>query len=343
MNFESETKHSVTLGDILKARRRISDFVCRSPLKKSFALSEHLDKQVFLKLETAQATGAFKLRGAANKILSLPDDVRRNGVTAASSGNHGCGVAYLAQLLRIPAIVCLSDLVPVNKVAGVRSFGAEIEVGGPSQDDAVERAKRIASERGMTYIDPSDDPAIIAGAGTIGLEILEDQPDIDTLVVPLSGGGLAAGVAIAAKSIRPLIRVIGVTMDCGAAMYESQQAGQPVEIEEVATIADALQGGIGLDNHYTFQLCREYVDDFMLVSDEQIKAAMVSTLKHDRLVLEGGGASGIALLLDDRAYDFGDRIATICTGDNVDLNVLLNLARKKNRQPGDGCAGRAWE
>ncbi len=319
---------TLTLTDVFEAKKRMAGIATRTPLKNSIALTRDLGRPVALKMETMQATGAFKLRGAANAILSLDDEVRSRGIVTASSGNHGRAVAYVAGKLGVPAAICLSELVPESKIQAIKSLGAEVYVGGKDQDAAMEVAHDIEADEGKTYIPPFDHLGVITGQSTIGVEILEDNPDVDTLIVQVSGGGLAAGIAFAVKSLKPSVKIIGVTMERGAAMYYSQQAGKPVYVEELATVADALQGGIGLDNRYTFAMCQTYVDDFMLISEEQIKAAMTYAYRNEHLVLEGSGACGIALLLDDRLKGVGNNIVTICSGDNVDPDDFLDIVSK---------------
>jgi threonine dehydratase len=321
------TDVGVTLRDISEAAKRITPFACRPPLKPSRTLSRQLGQSVSLKLETVQATGSFKLRGAANLIASLTPEAREHGLVTTSAGNHGRAVAYVAEQLGIRAVIFLSERVPVNKVQAIRELGAEVVIAGRSFDEAVERAEEYRVESGMTDVPPFDDPRIVAGAGTIGLELLDDLPQLETVVLPVGGGGLAAGVAFAVKAHKPSVRVIGVMMERGPAMYESLKAGRPVAVEEEPTLADALAGGIGLDNRVTFPLVREYVDEIMLVTEEQIAAAMAFALRRERLVLEGAGACGLALLCDPRAHAFDGPIAVVCSGDNVDINLLLDLAR----------------
>ena len=321
----------LTLSDVFETQKRIASIATRTPLRRSVPLSSDLGRNVSLKMETMQATGAFKLRGAANAILSLPTDVRAKGVVTASSGNHGRAIAYVARELGIPAAICLSDLVPTSKIRNIESLGAEVHVGGKDQDMAMEVAYGIEAKHGMTFIGPFDEIDVIAGQATIGLEIVEDNPNIDTLVVQVSGGGLMAGVAFAVKSLKPDVRIIGVTMERGAAMYHSIKAGKPTNVEELTTVADALQGGICLDNRYSFDMCREYVDDFMLISEEQIKEAMTYAYRREHLVLEGSGACGIGLLLDERAKDFGDNIVTICSGDNVDPDEFMQIVSETSK------------
>jgi threonine dehydratase len=324
----------ITLRDIYLARKTIAPLARRTPLLPSASLSERSGADVRLKLETMQDTGAFKLRGAANKLLNLPLESRERGVVCVSTGNHGRAVAYVARELGAPVVVCLSELVPENKVTGVRSLGAEVIIHGRSQDEASEEAKRLVSERGLTMVDPFDDAEIIAGQGTVGLELMEQAPDLDTVIVPVGGGGLVAGVAMTLKSINPSIRVVGVQMERGAVMYNSLLAGKPILMEEEETLADSLGGGIYLDNRYTFNLVRDYVDDIVLLSEDEIAAAMAHGLHAERMVLEGGGASGIGALLSGRAGTLGDRVAIVLSGNNVNIRRLMDIAQK--HAPVDG-------
>ena len=319
----------VTLRDIYRARKRVAAVVRRSPLVRSEALSERIGAAVHLKLETAQDTGSFKIRGAANKILTLSDEARERGVITLSTGNHGRAVAHVARGVGAPAVVCLSTLVPQNKVDAVRRAGAEVVIRGRSQDEAWEEAERLAAERGLTMVNPFDDPLVIAGQGTIGLELMEELPALDTVLVPVGGGGLISGIALALKSIDPAIRVIGVSMERGPVMYHSQKAGKPVLMEEEESLADSLGGGIFLDNRYTFSLVRDRVDDLVLVSEDEIAAAMAFALEREHLVLEGGGAVGIAALLAGKAHGLGRTVALILSGGNVDLALLLEIAGRR--------------
>ena len=317
----------ITMHDIYLAKRRIASIAMRPPLVSSPPLSEHVGASVYLKLEGLQETGAFKIRGAANKMLGLSAEERARGVVAVSTGNHGRAVAYVARKLGIKAVICLSETVPRNKVEALRRLGAEVVVQGKSYDEAAEQAARLQEEQGLIMIHPFDDPAVIAGQGTIGLELLEDLPGIDMAVVPLSGGGLASGIALALKSADAAIRVVGVSMDRAPVMYQSLRAGRPLEMEEEETIADALMGGIGLDNRYTFRLCQQYLDETVLVSDEEIAAAMAFALREHHLVVEGGGAVGIAALLQRRVA-VGRNVAVVLSGSNVDLPLLLKVAQE---------------
>jgi threonine dehydratase len=316
----------VTMRDVYLARRRITSIAKRTPLVHSPLLTERVGSSVCLKLESLQETGSFKIRGAANKLLSLTADEKARGVITFSTGNHGRAVAYVTGQLGINAVICLSKRVPRYRLDAMRYLGAEAVVHGKSQDEAMEHAFRLQRERGLTMISAFDDPFVIAGQGTIGLELLEDLPEMDTVIVPLSGGGLISGIALALKSASTAIRVIGVSMECAPAMYHSLRAGHPIEIEEKNSIADALLGGIGLDNQYTFRMVQEYVDDTILVSEKEIAEAIAFALEKHHLVVEGAGAVGIAALLHRRVSEVGRNVVIVVSGSNVDLPLLLKIA-----------------
>lgn len=319
----------VTLRDIYRARQRIAAVVTRTPVISSSLLSERAGVSVYLKAESLQKTGSFKIRGAANKMLSLTTEEQARGVITVSSGNHGRAVAFVAHQLGINATICMSTRVPRNKLEAIKRLGAEVVVTGDSYEEAEIHTLAFQEERGLTMVDPFDDPLVIAGQGTIGLELLEDLPEVDTVIVPLSGGGLISGIALALKSASPSIRVIGVTMDRAPVMYHSLRAGAPIEMEEEDTIADALVGNIGVNNKYTFRIVQEYVDDTVLVSDEEIAAAMAFALEKHHLVVEGGGAVGVAALLHQRAGGLGQNVVVVVSGSNVSLPLLLNIAQKQ--------------
>jgi threonine dehydratase len=319
----------VALKDIREAHQRIRPLTIRTPLIESQQLSMSVEAQLFLKLESLQVTGSFKARGAANKLTSLSPQERERGVITVSSGNHGRAVAYVARELGIHALICLSEAVPPSKVEEIQALDAEVLICGRTYDEADEEAQRIQTKRGLTMVHPFDDPYIIAGQGTVGLELLEDLPQIDTAIVPLSGGGLISGIAVALKDADPSIQVIGVTMERGPAMFDSLRAGQIVEVEEEPTLADALAGGIGFDNAYTFRMVQEYVDDAILVSEDEIAGAMVFALEKHRLIVEGGGAVGIASVLYRKIKDLGERVVVVVSGSNVELSTLFKLAQEQ--------------
>ena len=317
----------LALRDVYLARQRIMSIAQRTPVIEAPRLSERGKTKVVLKLENLQTTGSFKIRGATNKLLSLSEEERSRGVVTSSSGNHGRAVSYVAGRLGIQATICIPDTVPDNKRKAIRQLGAELLVAGATYDEASDTAARLHEERGLTMIHPFDDPLVIAGQGTIGLELLEDFPEIDTVLVPLSGGGLMAGIAFVLKSADPRLRTIGITMERGPAMVESLRAGKVVEIVEEPTLADALAGGLGGENIYTFEMIREYVDDTILVSEQEIAAAMAFALKEYHLVVEGGGAVGIAALMSEKVRELGDNVAVVLSGSNVDIPILLEAAQ----------------
>ncbi|MCC7272311.1 MAG: pyridoxal-phosphate dependent enzyme [Alphaproteobacteria bacterium] len=317
----------VTLDDVRAARRLIAGIAVRTPLKGCDALGERIGGAVHLKIETMQPTGAFKVRGAANRLLQLSPEERRRGVITVSTGNHGRAVAYVARRLGIRCVVCLSSLVPANKVAAIRALGAELDVGGENQDAAMDRAEGRALAEGLVMVSPFDDPAIIAGQGTIALEILEDVADAGTIVVPLSGGGLAAGVAVAAKALRPSLRVVAIGSERCPAMLRSLEAGRPVAVAEHESLADSLGGGIGLANRFTLALVGEFVDEIRVVGEAAIAAAMRFAFHEARLVVEGAAAVPIAALHAARFGEFPSPIVAVITGDNVEPDRLLAILR----------------
>jgi threonine dehydratase len=317
----------LTMRDIYSARARIAPLAYKTPLISSPALSELRGSEVTLKLENLQETGSFKPRGATNKLLSLKKEAQQRGVITVSSGNHGRALAYVAHRLGLRAVVCLPETVPPNKRDPIQELGAEVVIKGSTYDEADKEAFRLAEKEGMEMIHPYDDPAVIAGQGTIGLELLEEFPDLDTVVIPLSGGGLLGGIAFVLKSADPGIRIVGVMMERGPAMVESLQAGRIVDIVEEPTLADALAGGLP-PNRYTFELVRKTIDETVLVSEQEIGAAMAFALERHHLVVEGGGAVGIAALMSRKLQQIGKRVAVVISGGNVEMSLLLRVAQE---------------
>ncbi|WP_299625098.1 hydroxyectoine utilization dehydratase EutB [Pelagibius sp.] len=305
---------------VYRARQRIRPWIRSTPLVASPALSAGSGGEVHLKLEHLQATGSFKLRGAANAILALSEDQRRKGVVGVSTGNHGRGLAHAAAQAGVGCTIYMSALVPANKVEAIRALGAEVRIVGRSQDDAQVEVDRLVAEEGKVMLPPFDHPDIIAGQGTLGLEILEALPAVETVLVPLSGGGLIAGIALVLKAADPAIRVIGVSMERGAAMIACQRAGRPVSVEELPTLADALGGGIGMDNRYTFRMVRDLVDDFVTVTEAEIAAAVRHAYWSEHQVVEGSGSVGIAALLAGKVRDAGVTLALV-SGGNIDTKL----------------------
>ncbi|MCA1491440.1 hydroxyectoine utilization dehydratase EutB [Ensifer sp. NBAIM29] len=315
----------VTIEDIETAAHRISGRVLTTPLVPSASLGKLCGVTVGLKLEHHQTTGSFKLRGATNAVLSLPADERARGVVAASTGNHGRALAHAAKAEGSVATICMSRLVPENKVSEIRRLGADVRIVGKSQDEAQEEVERLVADKGLVMVPPFDHPAVVAGQGTLGLEIVEQMPDVAMVLVPVSGGGLAAGVAAAIKARKPATRVIGLTMERGAAMKASFDAGKPVPVEEYPSLADSLGGGIGLDNHVTFRMCRELIDDVVLLTEAEIAAGMRHAYAEEREVVEGAGAVGIAALIAGKIKNIDGPIAVILSGRNVDMGLHLRV------------------
>lgn len=308
----------ISLQSIYAARTAIAGTALRTPLVAAPALSARGGREIRLKLETTQPTGAFKIRGAANALARLDPADRQRGVICASTGNHGRAIAYAGGRLGVKATVCMSSLVPDNKVAAIRALGAEVRIVGSSQDEAQTEVDRLVAAEGWISIPPFDHPDVIAGQGTIGLELLEDFPELDTVVVPLSGGGLIAGIASAVKPAAPSVRIVGISMDRGAAMQASLKAGHPVDVVEEPSLADSLGGGIGLDNRFTFEIVRELVDDIVLIPETRIAAAMRALFVEEGWVAEGAGAIGLALLDEPWLGSLGEFVAIVVSGRNVD-------------------------
>jgi threonine dehydratase len=323
---DSMDKPELFLRDVFLARQRCNGFAQKTPLLHSSPLSAFMGSEVFLKLENLQQTGSFKIRGAANKLLSLSSEERQRGVLAFSTGNHGRAVAYVAAQLGIRSVICMSHRVPRYRVEAMEALGGEVILSGQSQDEAYFKALELERTEGLIMVKPFDDPYVIAGQGTIGIEILEDLPEVDSLLIPLSGGGLLAGIALAMKATSPAIKIVGVGLEVSCPMQASLQAGQPVEIEEKDSLGDALLGGIGLDNRYTFPMVRDLVDEVILVSEKEIATGMFYAFDTHRQVIEGAGAVGIAALLADKTSLLGKNLAVVVSGGNVDPRLLTEIA-----------------
>ena len=316
---------AATPRDVWRARARIAGLVHRTPLLRAPELGAG-GATVWIKDETRQPTGAFKVRGAANALRALGEGARADGVVAVSTGNHGRAVGHVAGRLGIRATVFVSRRVPADKVDALRATGAHVQVHGDSQDEAEEAARAHVREHGATLVPPFDHPDVIAGQGTIGIEILEDLPDVHTVVVPLSGGGLIAGVALALKAVAPDVRVIGASMEAGAVMHASLRAGRAVEMPEADSLADSLQGGLGGDNRYTLEAVRDLVDEAVLVPEGALADAMRHAFRHHRVVLEGGGAAALAAVASGRV-EVAEPTVVIASGGNVAADLFADVLR----------------
>lgn len=323
------TYTDLDLQQVFQARQRCAAYARKTPLVHAADLSERSGSSVHLKLENLQETGSFKLRGAVNKILALSDAQRKRGVIAFSTGNHGRAVAFVAAQMGIRAVICMSHRVPAYRVAAMEALGGEVVCHGQSQDEAYEKALALQRDEGLTMVKPFDDPYVIAGQGTIALEILDSLPELDTLLVPLSGGGLLAGIALVAKTVSPKIRLVGIGLEVSCPMQASLKAGRPVEIEEKDSLGDALLGGIGLDNAYTYRLVRDLVDEVVLVTEEEIADGLFYAFDTQRQVVEGAGVVGVSALLAGKAASLGAKTAVVVSGGNVDPRLLFEIVRSR--------------
>lgn len=319
----------MTSRSVWEAYGRIRSYVMETPLVfDDYLQTISKATSVHLKLENLQWTGSFKLRGATNKLLSLTEDAKKRGVTTYSTGNHGVAVAYMANKLKIPATICISNRVPEAKVSRLEKLGVHIEKVGWSQDEAEARAYELEEKKGLTVIPPFDDPYIISGQGTIGLELIRSLPNIDVAIVPISGGGIFSGISYVLKQINPHIQMIGVSMEKSAVMYESIKAQKIVSLEEQDTYADSLLGGIGKVNRYTFDMVQRYIDEFILVTEEEIAQAMAYILDRHKVAVEGAAATTVATILSEKVDLFNKRVVSLITGCNVDMSVILEVLEK---------------
>lgn len=323
-------KRIPTLHDVYRAHARIKSMILKTPLLASTDLTEKTGaRSVHLKLECLQNTGAFKIRGAANKILSLSDEEKKNGVITFSTGNHGKAVAYVAGQAGVHAVVCLSEHVASYRAEMIKALGAEVSVKGHSQDEAEKNYQQLMEARGLIPVVPFDDPMIIAGQGTIALEILSKLPDTDVLMIQLSGGGLLAGIAMVAKSINPGIHVVGLSLERSPAMLESLKAGIAVQVEEKDSIADSLLGGIGFDNRYTLPLVKKFVDEHVLISEEEIKDGMFYVFDKHRLIVEGAAALGVGVLMNRKINVKDKRVVALLTGSSIHSKEYIRIIQNR--------------
>ena len=314
---------TVTLREIQEARIRIADIIEKTPLDFSQTLSTLSQNQIYLKLENLQRTGSFKIRGAFNKMSTLTPEEKARGVIAASAGNHAQGVAYAAKWMGVPCTIVMPTVASLSKVEATRKYGAQIVLHGQDYDEAFAKAQSIKEATGATYIHAFDDEMIIAGQGTIGIEVLEQLPDLEAIVVPMGGGGLISGIAIAAKTLKPDIRIIGVEAKGAAGFKNSLAANRIEELTHVATIADGI--AVKRPGILTFDAVKTYVDDVVLVDDEEIARAMVVLIERSKVVSEGSSAAGIAAAITKKLPFENKKTAIILSGGNVDVLLLSRI------------------
>ena len=315
---------SVTLGMILEARERLKGVAQRTGLVQFKALSDE-NSQIYLKTEDLQNTGSFKVRGAYIKIASLSAQEREAGVIASSAGNHAQGVALAARSFGVPATIVMPAGAPLSKVMATRELGANVVLHGKVYDDAYEHARRLQKETGATFIHPFDDPMVIAGQGTIGLEIMDDLPDVNTIVVPIGGGGLASGVAAAVKMLHPNVRIVGVQASGAAGMKASLDAGHVVALDSAKTIADGI--AVKQPGSLTFDICRQYVDEVVTVDDDEIAQAILFLMERGKMVAEGAGAAPVAAIMN-RKFDVSGKVAAVISGGNIDVTMISRIIEK---------------
>ena len=313
----------ISLDRIIEAHKKIAPHVNYTPLVYSDFLSQN--RTVKLKLESLQITGSFKLRGAMNKLLSLSEEQKIRGVIAVSTGNHGKGVAYASSLLDIKSTIYMSSMVPQYRKEAIELLGAKVEIVGSNSDEADLHAREVSKKENINFIHPFDDEDIIAGQGTVGLEMIKEFPEVDTVIVPTSGGGLIGGIALALKLQKPSVKVIAVSMERGPSMYESLKQGKPVDVEELETLADCLGGSIGLDNKYTFNIAKEIIDDFVLVDEDKIAEGIRLNFLEHRLVTEGAAATSVMVAKDNLSSHLGKNIICLICGGNIESKLFTKI------------------
>jgi threonine dehydratase len=308
------------------ARARLRGAISETPCAYSQTLSELTGSRCFVKLENLHMTGSFKERGAANLLLQLDARDRGRGVVAASAGNHGLAVAFHAARLGIAAVIVMPEWAPLIKVTSARHYGAEVIQAGANYDEAYARARELERERGLLFVHPFDDPRVIAGQGTLGLELLDQQPDLDAVLVPVGGGGLAAGVGLAIKARRPTVRVIGVQSEALPAMRRSLEAGERLTLASAPTIADGI--AVRQVGERTFELVRKHVDDVVTVSEEELANAILLLLEIEKTVVEGAGAAPLAALVNRALGLDGARVVVVLSGGNIDVTMLSRIIER---------------
>jgi threonine dehydratase len=315
----------ITVQEILHAQRTIHPYIFRTPLRDSFLLSERVGASVYLKLENWQITGSFKPRGALNRMALMTEAERARGIVTASAGNHALGVGHAARALNIsPATIFVPRTAPRAKIDKLRQFPVQVQAVGETYDDAHHAAEVFQRETGATFIHAYDDPRTVAGQGTIGLEILEDLPDVDAILVPVGGGGMIAGIAVAVKALVPTVKVIAVQPAASPALRDSLRDGKCYEEYAAApTICDGLAGGIGKIVFEEAQ--RGLIDDVVLVEEDETRAAIRALAETQQLIVEGSGAVGVAALLTGKVKMPGQRVVAVLSGGNIDLELFAEI------------------
>ena len=322
----------ITFVDVEDARERIQSQIYLSPLPYSETISQLSGNRVFFKLENLQITGSFKERGALNRLLTLTPDEAKRGVIAASAGNHGMAVAYHGQRLKIAATIVMPLHAPLIKVSRVRHYGAQTVLHGSDYDAAFTEAQRLAQEKGLTFIHGFNDPWVVAGQGTIGLELYEQNPDLHAVVVPVGGGGLIAGIALILKTLNPKIRIIGVQAEAVPSMKAALEKGGPIRLPPATTIADGI--AVREVGETPFALAKHYVDDIVTVSEGEIANAVLLLLETEKTVAEGAAAVPLAAVINKKTGLAESNVAIVITGGNIDMNLISRIIEKGLIQDG---------
>ncbi|MFD2671475.1 threonine ammonia-lyase [Marinicrinis sediminis] len=325
----------ISIEDVRIAEQRLKGIIHTTPLDHSSTFSEFAGQQVYLKLENLQKTGSFKVRGSYNKMVSLGRDEVDKGVIAASAGNHAQGVAYSSRMLEVPCTVVMPKDAPISKIQATKRYGAKVELHGAVFDEALAYALELQEQRGATFVHPFDDEAVIAGQGTIGLEILEQLDDVDAIVCPVGGGGLIAGLALAVKERNPAIQVYGVQAVACSSMKQSLEQKKRVTVESYPTMADGI--AVKTPGALNFELIQKYVDDLYCVDEMEIARTMLMLLERNKLLVEGAGASGLASLLYQKIPLKGKKVVTVLSGGNVDVNFLSRIIEHGMVEAGRYC------
>ncbi len=313
-----------TLADIQAARERVRDEIVLTPCTRSLVFDDLVPSELWFKFENLHRTGSFKERGALNRLLHLDEEERRRGVITASAGNHAQAVAFHAGRLGIPATVVMPETTPLVKVQNTRKHGAEVILHGPRFSEAIEHSKRLQVERELVMIHAYDDDLVIAGQGTLGLELAEQVPDVDVVVVPIGGGGIISGTALALRALRPEVRFVGVEVEAAPSAWLSRQAGKIVEVETSETLADGI--AVKRLGDRTFPLIEEHVEEIVVVGEEEIARAILLLLEREKTVVEGAGASPLAALLSGRVpVRPGERVVAVLCGGNIDVNMVSRI------------------
>ncbi len=325
----------VTFVDVEEARERIKEQIYLSPLPYSETISRMTGNRVFFKLENLQMTGSFKERGALNRLLTLSAEERNRGVIAASAGNHGMALAFHSHRLDIAATIVMPVFAPLIKVSRVRQYGAQTVLCGDDYDSALTEALRQSQERSLTFVSAYNDPWIVAGQGTIGLELHEQNPDLDAVIVPVGGGGLIAGIALVLKTLNPTIKIIGVQSEAVPSMKSALADGAPVRLPPATTIADGI--AVRCVGDTPFALVKEFVDEIVTVSEGEIANAVLLLLEIEKTVAEGAAAVPLAALMNQKVMFTGKNIGLIVSGGNIDMNLIARIIEKGMIQDGRQC------